>query len=310
MQMSPELQKMYEENRCKMLELNRKFRMLFWFSVILSALWFCTSALVGIKSTMDETYKGPFKFYAAIGTGTAQILYAILSFILGYLSSERKRVPSLIALGIYIVSLVLVMGKMSLTLAGTSIGMLTLGIGLHIWAQTLFIKDNELKEMPGYPLFSVEADTPAEFEASKVVKARAKNAGGEMETIGGPAASSSLRKPSLPEQLEQVQLSDLYKDRVPGQAPPKLGPISLETQQVQQKLPAVTTESLVAFEPEPQKNDAAAVPEIPDVQIEISDDLSAGRRIYQPHEEMLPDAAEVRRRLAAMKQAREQQQNP
>lgn len=312
--MSPELQAMYQANRVKMLELKRQFRMFFWFTVALAAMWFGSAFFIGAASTIDESVKGPFKFFTAMSTGVMQILIAIATFVLGSLTSQRKRIPSLIAIGIYGVSLVVLLLQVKTSLSPLSIGLLVLSLGVHIWAQMLCNHDDELKEEPGYPLFSVEADTPAEFEVSAVVRARAKKASEDMETVGGGSAAPAHHKPELTAPSEPIALSEIYANRVPGQAPPKLGPISLETQQV--NFPPAAAERLEAFaapEPVPQPEIAAPAPEIPQVQplsaddiLGVADEGLSGRANYQPHEELLPDPAEVRRRLAAMKKAREQ----
>ena len=204
----------------------------------------------------------------------------------------------------------------------TNVVMLIAGIGLHIWAQMLCNEDSELKEQPGYPLFSVNADTHAVYEPSKVVRARAAKASDEMESIGGKKQkkSAGIAKPSEPllsdDQL-LTGLSALYENRKPGEAPAKLGPISLTTQQVQYTPPAnpvpkqpaapLPEIKLTEFKHHPQYDAHPEMLEQVDASAMLGDMTVHSKKIYnRPHEEMLPQPEEVKRRLAAMKKARQQ----
>ena len=318
MAMSPELQRMYADNRFKMTELKRQFRLFFWFIVALSAMWFGSSFFIGAQSTLSA--KGATKFFVAMSTGVMQIIFAVVTFILGSLTAQRKRLPSLIAIGIYSVCIVLLLMGSKIALSALSIGLLALSLSVHLWAQILCNHDDELKGEPGYPLFSVEADTPAEYEVSAVVRARAKQASDEMQSVGGGFVKTAHQQPTVTPPEAPVALSEMYANRVPGQAPPKLGPISLATQQVQYTPPAVPDEKPPVLEafgtPDPVQMPDPVIPAaqpqqppLPVVEDMLSGSdtgLSAGKRLYQPHEELLPTPEEVRARLAAMKRAREQ----
>lgn len=327
----------FEENRVKMLELKANFRKLFWFSLILGGIWFGTSFFVGAVSTMDEDIHGPFKFYTAMGTGVAQILLAIATLLFGWLAARGSRIASLLVMGIYTVCLFIVMLHLDTSLVISNIPLLCAGLALHVWAQMLFSRDEVLKEQPGYPIFSIKAATKAQFMTSPDVSARARKAGDTMESVGGETVKEVRKEPVLQAVSQDTTLSDMYANRVPGQAPAKLGPISLETQTVAyqprmtQTLPdPVFADAGKPAEPAPtpaapspvtlEQFDAAMQQTVQKPQVhpemlpqvtaeELLGDMSAlgSGRNYQPHEELLPSPEEVKRRLAAMKQARQQE---
>lgn len=320
MAMSPELQAMYDTNRMKMSNLKEKFHKFFIYALILSVVWFGTSCfLASVRSTQEKCVT---KFYGAFGIGTIQILLSLVTLLMSWLTSMRKRIPSLLLLGTYLAMLGLLLMQQGGEIHPTNVVMLIAGIGLHIWAQMLCNEDSELKEQPGYPLFSVNADTHAVYEPSKVVRARAAKASDEMESIGGKKQkkSAGIAKPSEPllsdDQL-LTGLSTLYENRKPGEAPAKLGPISLTTQQVQYTPPAnpvpkqpaapLPEIKLTEFKHHPQYDAHPEMLEQVDASAMLGDMTVHSKKIYnRPHEEMLPQPEEVKRRLAAMKKARQQ----
>lgn len=339
-EMPQSVREAYDTNRLHMQELKANYRKLFWFSVALGAIWFGTSFFVGAVSTMNENVRGPFKFYTAMGTGMAQILLALATIFFGWLSARGHRVASLILLGIYAVCLTMILVNGSLSIVASNIPLLIAGTVLHLWAQMLFNRDAELKEQPGYPVFSAEAATKAQYYVSPDVSARARQARDTMETIDGREAPKPVKQP-VPEAVSRdIVLNDMYANRVPGQAPPKLGPISLESQtvayqpEIRSALPASVLGSPQEPAAEPKISGAAAPvpvtlqqfdaqqmqqtvqtpqthPEmLPQVTAEeLLGDMSAlgSGKNYQPHEELLPSPEEVKARLAAMKQARRQE---
>ncbi|MBR6107924.1 MAG: hypothetical protein IKQ39_07930 [Oscillospiraceae bacterium] len=329
-EMPQEVREAYENNHIRMQELKANYRKLFFFSLTLGALWFGTSFFVGVLSTMDKNVRGPFKFYMAMGTGVAQMLFAAATILFGWIAARGHRVASLILLGIYSASLLMILVTGSLSIVASNIPLLLAGLGLNIWAQMLFNCDAELKEQPGYPVFSAEAATKAQFFVSPDVSARRRQARDSMESVGGQEAPKAKKEPVLQAVSEDIVLNDMYVNRVPGQAPQKLGPISLETQTVAwqpeirpsapapvsdapiQNAPAqsITLEQFDTQVPQQTVQLAPAHPEmLPQVTAEeLLGDMSAlgSGKNYQPHEELLPSPEDVKARLAAMKRARDE----
>ena len=65
MGISPEVEAQYENNRLRMMQVNRGFRRFMWFSIILGALIFSTSFFAGAASTLHDHQEGPSIFYYA-----------------------------------------------------------------------------------------------------------------------------------------------------------------------------------------------------------------------------------------------------
>jgi len=321
----------FEQNHFAMQKLHAGYNKLFWFSLILGAFWFSSAFYVAVNLANCCSKSGAMHFYTAMNQGAAQMLLGISTIVFGWLSSRGSRLPSLIQLGLFIMWLTMVMLNSSSAIEPTNTPLLLIGIALHIWAQTLFSEDDRLKTQPGYPVFSYHAAFPAEYRPSPVVTERAKHTGTRMESINGQAEPEKKTQQPLPAVSQDFTLNSLYAGRVPGQAPPKLGPISLETQQVAYQPPVTPVLPEPVFSTAPQQPAVQDIPvteafDIPDktpepavkppteisqTQISIDDLLDSsgmlsGKRNYQPHEEMLPSPEEVKQRLAAMKKERNQ----
>lgn len=294
MKMSPETQAQYENCRIRMLTLNKRFNYYLWTSIAIGALFFVMAFTAGAVSTLDDTQKGPEKFYFAMSAGVIQILLALSTILLGWLTAAKNRIPSLILLSIYVACILFILLRQNGTMASANIFFLLTGSGVNVWAQILCNEHETLKEMPGYPLFSVEADTPAEYEAPLHVTAR--RASGDMETIGGAAAAPQAAPQR--EQLPVMQHTDIVLDEfvgrpeksAPAAAPKASGDISLAAFDASGGKAKTGIDALPQANPADMLADMTAIP---------------SHAVQQGDMDALPTPEDVRARLAAMRSQRE-----
>ena len=145
MGISPQIEAQYEENRLRMSKVNSDFRRYMWFSIILGALIFGTAFMAGAASTLTEDQQGPGIFYYAMSAGVFQILLGLTTVILGLIASAKKRLPSLILLGINLVACLMILVGKNGTFMAFNIIFTVLGIVLNLWIQHAFNVDDELK---------------------------------------------------------------------------------------------------------------------------------------------------------------------
>ena len=314
MKLSPELEAQFAENRLKKMTNHRNRTRCFWAFLILSALLFASAFLAGSLSTLHDGMSGPYIFYAAMAAAALQILLAIATIVAGTLNYREIRLPGLIYMLICFALLVYTFLHIGQSFAVPNIVFLLTGIGLSIWAQTIFSAEEQLKMLPGYPLFSPEASYAAAYELPPDVVAAKANASDHMDSIGGPAVPE--RKPApvpqpaepslsagkeirLPEavRLPEVKASDFGLDAQLGTAqtaipqPEITGDVTLNSLTAADSAPKTGVEALPQVSAEDLLMDMTAVPSHATVKGDAS---------------QLPDPAEVRARMAAMKKAREE----
>lgn len=294
MKMSPELQAQYESCRLRMHALNKNFSRYLWISIALGALFFGTAFMAGALSTLEQ--RGPAKFYFAMSAGVIQILLALATAILGWMTASKRRIPSMILLGIYAACTLFILFNMNGTMAGANIFFLLSGCAVNVWAQMLCNENDALKEMPGYPLFSVEADTPAEYEAPLHVTAR--RAAGDMDTVGGtPAAAQSAPKQTHAPALQPADLAlDEFVGKAGGSTAPAIPKASGDIALAAFDASASGGKAQTGMDALPQANPA-----------DMLADMTAipSHAVRQGDKAALPAPEEVRARLAAMKTQRE-----
>lgn len=321
MAVSPQMQAQYDECRLRMNKLNGSFRKYMWIMVGLGATIFCSAFFAGALSTLKANEQGPWIFYTAMSAGVFQVLLGLATIALGWMASAKKRIPSLILLGIYALGMLMILLQQNGTFSTANIFFLLTGIGINVWAQMLFNEDDALKEQPGYPLFSVEADVRAHYEVPLHVAARRAEASENMATVGTPAASVPAPMPAP----EPAAASAAKEDGVFSNPKP-LGPTPAVT------LPPEVDVSGIDLEMMQQRSGTVhAAPKpapspVPDVALETLTDQKSGQKAALPqlnaadmladmrdipshatvqgNPDMLPTPEDVRARLAAMKKAR------
>lgn len=304
MNFADETERRYNENKLRMNTVNRRFNLYLWSHVILGALIFSTSFMAGAVSTTE--HHATEKFYFAMSAGVFQILLSIATIVLGWLASSKRRIPSLILLGIYLFSLLMIILGKNGTFSAANIFFLTIGAGLNIAMQFVFNENSDLKQEPGYPLFSLNADRRAHYEAPLYV--RKAQASDEMQGIGTPISAPVQPQP-------QPQPESLFASVPEVKLPPEVRlskepdlseMIGSASQPVQPKVQLQKPDnvSLTGLAPE-RSGQQQQLPQLsPDA---VLADMGAfpSHAATQGDPSLLPSPEEVRARLAAMKQARE-----
>ena len=192
-----------------------------------------------------------------------------------------------------------------------------MSIALNIWAQLLCNQNDELKTQPGYPIFSIQADTRAHYELPKDVLIRQQQASKHMSSIGGNPAPAQV--PKQPEQPAQQPAS--ASAFAPVKLPPEIK-LHSETEQSlgiadmtgtthqfmpkPETLAAPTDVSLDSLAAQTPQGNEAALPQA-DPAAMLADMASIpSHATVKGNPDMLPSAEDVKARLAAMKRAREE----
>ena len=326
MAVSPEMQARFEANRMKKLELERRMRIFFWLMIGLAAVMFCSSLFAGAVSTRRPDQSGPETFYNAISAGFLQVLLAIITIATAFFTSMKHRVPGIVYIGVCALCLILILTSLNGSLAAANVLLLIVGAGLSVWGQMLCAQDYDLQQEPGYPLFSIEAFMPAKYEAPlNVIAAKAK-ASSAMDTVGGqrpepvqPAPAQQFAQPaSIPQQTPDFfhNLPAGSDVRMPNEirlSGGKEGALGFsDLTEGRQAAPAIPQPQLSENISLAQLSDSAqpaAEEVLPQVRAEdLLMDMTAvpSHAVQQGDASMLPDPAEVRERMAAMKRAREE----
>ena len=214
MQLSPEMEARFAENRLKKFKIEHDLKNGFWAFLILGVIIFGSALFAGASSAMTDNKRGPMIFYTAFASGLFQILLGIGTIIAGTLNYRKIRIAGLIYLGIAVILLINRFMHIGESLAIFNIIFLLIAIGLSVWIQTVFNKEDLLKEEPGYPLFSPEASFAAKYEAPLHV--RMAKASDHMETIGAPPAPAEAAAPAIPAVPESV-LGNVPEVRLPNE---------------------------------------------------------------------------------------------
>ena len=331
MAMSPEMQARFESNRLKKLELERRMKLFFWLMIGLAAVMFCTSMMAGALSTRRPSQSGPETFYNAISAGFMQVLLAIITIVTAFFTAMKHRVPGIVYIGLCALGIILILTSLNGTFAAANVLLLIVGAGMSFWGQLLCAQDYELQQEPGYPLFSVEAFTPAKYEAPLNVIAAKARASSAMETVGGqrpapvqipepqPAQIPAFQQPAPVPQQESAFFHNLpagNEIRMPNEVRLSGGEAGAlgfsDLTDGRQAAPAIPQPQLSENITLTQLSDSAqpaGAEALPQVRAEdLLMDMTAVPSHAAPKGDvsMLPDPAEVRARMAAMKRAREE----
>ena len=311
MRMSPEMEAQYERNRLKKAENDENRRRCFWIMLILGMVIFATSFLAGAMSAKNDSLHGSTIFYVAFTAGVFQILLGLTTMLIGWLNYREIRIPSLIYIAVCVLLTIYFLLHLHESFSAVNIIFLLAGIGLSAWSQVIFHTEDALKEEPGYPLFSPEASQPARYELPKDVIAAKAKASQHMDTIGGPAAPSAAPMPSaaapadplgvrLPDEvrLPEVHASafGLEADLGSGHAPLPVPEITGD----------VTLEGFAQAEGGVKEKGVDALPQVSAADLLMDMTAAPSHATVKGDVSQLPDPAEVRARMAAMKKAREE----
>lgn len=294
----------YEENRLKMAQVNKRFRLYMWAQLVLCILFFVFTMYAGASSTLNEDVHGPAKFYYAIDAGLIQILLAAASLVLGFLAAAKKRPASFVLLALYTFMLIYTLtGSHVQGVLGNCV-LLAGGLALNGWMQGVFGDLQELSEKPGFPHFSVLNEERGSYEAPIYVTHR--QSADHMDTVGKPAAESapSAKKQGAMLNADHAVSEDMFSDmtvperRASAEAALPKPDIALESfTGTAQKSQEQAEEARKQAELERQHALEAAM---------LSDMTPENAHHYHEGDaSMLPSAEEVRARMAAMKKARQ-----
>ena len=335
MAMSPEMQARFESNRLKKLELERRMKLFFWLMIGLAAIMFCSSMMAGAISTRRPGQAGPETFYNAISAGFMQVLLAIATIVTAFFTAMKHRVTGIVYIGLCAVGILLILTGLNGTLAAANVLLLLVGAGLSVWGQLLCAQDFDLQQEPGYPLFSIEAFTPAKYEAPLNVIAARASASSAMDTVGAkqpapvrlpeqqPVQAPPFQQPAPAPQQETAFFHNLPSGnavrmpnevRVSGGKEGALGFSDLtEGRQAAPAIPQPQLSENILLAQLSDEVHAVAQEALPQVRAEdLLMDMNAvpSHAVQQGDASMLPDPAEVRARMAAMKRAREEHPRP
>ena len=313
MAMSREMEARFESNRLKKAENDTNRKRCFWALFILGAIIFGTSFMAGAASAMKDQMHGSAIFYVAFTSGVFQILLGLATALVGWLNYREVRIPGILYI-ILCLLLALYFGlHLSQSFAAFNIFFLLSGIGLNIWAQVIFHTEDALKDEPGYPLFSPEASQPARYELPKdVIAARAK-ASQNMDTIGGPPvpSASEMPVPEAPAQPDPYAIRFPEEVRLPEVDASAFGlDAALGTARAPLPVPEitgdVTLEGFSEAEGGVKDKGVDALPQVSAADLLMDMTAAPSHATVKGDVSQLPDPAEVRARMAAMKKAREE----
>lgn len=279
-----------QEHRIEMLTIDRRFRLIFWGHVVLTAVFVVMVFLTGVTET--KKHEGAAIWYYSMESGILEMVFAVITLVLGIVASAKNRIASTILLAFFGLLIILSFAHVPVTLSIGNVIPGTLGLALTGWQQYQFMRIEALSQYPGYPLFS-EASEPAHYDSLYHVSRKqpqedAMDRVGDLESgrrfsgsrpTGGDVTAESLGITDSPlgtahapqgaplQKAEGVALDTMGETAASGRAEAK---------------PAAHAEVLLD---------------------DMSAEGSAKAKQYAPDEAALPTPEEVRARLAAMKQA-------
>lgn len=318
MKLSREAEAQLAENRLKKLKNDADNKKCFWAFVILGCIIFATSFFAGARSTLLDGASGAGIFYTAMGAGLSQILIGIGAVIMGFINYRRSFTGSLCCIGVCI--LLLIYNALHLhtsSLAAIDIVLILVLAALCGWALMLACREDALKQEYGYPLFSPEASFAGEYELPLNVKIAKQRASDQMGTVG---LSPVPAPPAAPEQETAEAAAVLFggKDvrlpeevRLPEVRAADFGLESeLGTAHAAAPLPQitgdVTLEGFSGAAAPAEKTGADALPKVSAADLLMDMGAVPSHAVKKGDASQLPDPAEVRERMAAMKRARQE----
>ncbi len=317
MRLSPEAEAQLAQNRLKKLKNDADNKKCFWAFVALGCIIFGTSFFAGARSTMLDGAHGSGIFYTAMAAGFFQILLGIGMVIIGFVNYRRSPVAGTCCIGICLILLIYYCLHTQSSISYINIILLLAALALCTWSQIITHREEALKTEEGYPLFSPEASYAGEYELPADVRLRKQAASRAMGTVGPPAAPPL---PAAPEQETAAAAASLFggKDvrlpqevRLPEVKPSDFGlEAELGTARAAIPAPQITGDvSLAGFVPQEAdvpKTGADALPKVSAEELLMDMTAVPSHAVQKGDASQLPDPAEVRARMAAMKQARDE----
>lgn len=219
-QMSKE--ELYEQHRLRMNYLNREYRRLFYIYLIFAGVLFFTTLYASVIVGNDRSIVGTDKFYVSFATGLIQILLAAGVLITGFFVSMKSAAALVIQIaGLVALLTISLLGIGALAKANCVFALI--GLGFSGYALKLYREYAFLKEQPGFPLFSLRAETPAKYVPPLNVQMN--QSGREMDEIQTDlpqqGAGSREDTPLFAEQplgtaLSESMLSDMRSENMTG----------------------------------------------------------------------------------------------
>ena len=320
--MQQDKEQQYEDNRFLMNKTEAGFRKLLIAYIILAAVFLMLGLWLTIPTANSRDARGPEQFYLIYGIGFGEILIAILSFVLGYFTSMKKPLPLILQYVLFGALLVYALVLQQGVTRGVNILMSLAGFGVAAFATKLLTTYRFLEEQEGFPLFSLRADTPAEYVPPlnvrvtlrngdlSAISARMKNAMEDLPTPQDPFAAKTKTE-MLSAEPPTVRTEELPKteNTAPETESFLFGESKMSSffdtpasELLKGNLPPMhsTNEPTIAAPPsvpaEPPRPTVSAESMLSDMTPETAHRTAKGE---------LPDPAEVRARMMQMKKERD-----
>lgn len=290
-QQQAEKEREYEGNRMKKVQADKALRTYFWIQLAIAALIFGTVFFAGAAASGSGNHHGWGKFSNTMEVGIIQIFIAVFSLVLGFIAGSGRRPATFVLIAGYLALLFWMLLSPDYAVRFFNAGMAVIGTAVNLWVQKSFTTDEELKNCPGYPSFQLHAEH-AEYHPSVLVTANRPS--DHMETIGGPEEPAHEKQ-----QTVLTAPADAVLDAISEP----------ERRKAAETLTASGDIALRRFADEeaPAGRTAAEQPLLSPEGIleDMTAEGSGHRQGGDPS--MLPDPEEVRARLAAMREQRNQQ---
>ena len=270
--------------------------------VILGAAFFIFSLFATAAVSKDPSYKGPAKWFYGVDAAIWQVIFAAVTLVCGILGSMKHKIPGMMLFALFGGMLIWVAAGKHLTFRIGNLLLAGIGIAMTVYLFMQISRDDELKAVPGYPLFSAHIEENHEYRPSLVVTGR--TASDHMESIEELTQKQQAQPAEQPEVSAaasrdvilppEVQLSEWGEGQTETAAPQ----IPEQARKAAQGI-ALDGMSAAAEQKKPEEQLLSPEGILEDMGLHPSHAAIAG------DESMLPDPDEVRRQLAAMKAAKE-----
>lgn len=293
--------------RAQKLKVDKNCQRMMWAFIILAAFFYVFALFATADISRNPEYRGPEKWFWGIDAALWQVIFATLTLILGILGSLKHKIPALMLFFLFGGILIwAALGKQLALRAGNML-LAAAGIGLGIFLFMQLVSDDELKQCPGYPLFSVHLEENKEYRPSLIVTGR--TASDHMESI----EELMQQNPAQQEKADTQEQSSAAGSR-DVILPPEVQLSEWTDSSGQQPQPQIPEQARkaaagIALDGMTEQN----VPEKPAETLLSPEGILEEMDLHPAHNDigdvsMLPDPEEVRAKLAAMKAEKEHAQ--
>ena len=263
--------------------------------VILAAAFFFFALFATAAVSKDPNYKGAAKWFYGIDAAIWQVIFAAVTLVCGFLGSMKHKIPGMLLFALFGGMMIWVAVGKHLTFRIGNLLLAGIGIVMTVYLFMQISRDDELKAVPGYPLFSAHIEENHEYCPSLVVTGR--TASDHMESIEEltqkqpQVSAAASRDVILPPEVQLSEWGDGQAETAQPQIP----------EQAKKAAQGIALDGLSAAAEQKKPEEQLLSPEgiLEDMGLHPSHAAIAG------DESMLPDPDEVRRQLAAMKAAKE-----